>query len=353
MRIALAGFAASGKTTLFRWLTGVEPDAAAAIRGQIGVARLQDERLEWLAAQAHSRKVTPATLEFLDVPGLVSDDAKDNARRLASLREADALLLVLAAFREEPLGEYRRLVTELTLADLEIVSNRLQRLEALSRKGRPPAEREADQRERELLLRIRQALEQQADITLTAEENKLVRAFQLFALKPRMVLLNVSDRHVGSGNSPSQIPKDGVPQELLSLSPPPLLVPVELEWELSQLPEADRDTFASELGLASLGREEVLRRIFYGMGQIVFFTVNEEECRAWPIRSGTSVLQAAGLIHSDFEAGFIRAEVIPFEELRRAGSMKMKEARAHGLVRLEGKTYTVQDGDVIYILAHR
>lgn len=351
MRIALAGFAASGKTTLFRWLTGVEPDAAAAIRGQLGVARLQDERLEWLAAQAHSRKVTPATVEFLDVPGLVSDDAKDNARRLASLREADALLLVLAAFREEPLGEYRRLLSKLTLADLEIVSNRLQRVEALSRKGRSPAEREADQRERELLLRIQQALEQQADITLTAEENKILRTFQLFALKPRMVLLNISDRQMGSANSPGQMTDYGGGQELLSLHPPPLVVPVELEWEISQLPEADRDTFARELGLASLGREEVLRRIFYGLGQIVFFTVNEEECRAWPIRSSTSVLQAAGIIHSDFESGFIRAEVIPFEELRQAGSMK--EAKAHGLVRLEGKTYTVHDGDVIYILAHR
>jgi ribosome-binding ATPase YchF (GTP1/OBG family) len=341
MRVALTGFAGSGKTTLFRWLTGVQPDTAAGVRGQLGVARLHDERLQWLAAQAHSRKVTPATLEFLDVPGLVSEDTRDNARRLATLREADALLLVLATFREEPLAEYRRLQAELTLADLEIVSNRLQRLEALSRKGRCAAEREADERERGLLLRLQQALEQQSQVTLTPEESKLVRAFQLFSLKPQMVLLNTSE----------SLPESRLPVELLRLNPPPLAVPVQLEWELSQLPEAERESFARELGLERLGPDEVLRRIFYGLGQIVFFTMNEEECRAWPIRAGTPVVQAAGTIHSDFEAGFIRAEVIPFAELRKSGSLK--EAKAHGLVRLEGKTYAVQDGDVIYILAHR
>lgn len=342
MRIGLAGFAGSGKTTLFRWLTGVSPDASAA-RGQVGIARLADERLHWLGQLAHSRKVTPATIEFLDVPGLISEETKDNARRLACLREADALLLVLATFREEPADEYRRLLRELTLADLEILTNRLQRLEALARKGRSAAEREADERERTLLERLRQNLEQGvvAPITLPPEDEKQVRAFQLFALKPRMVLLNTSDSW----------PAERIPTQLASLQPPPLAVPVQLEWEVSQLPENERETFAQEFGLQSLGREEILRRIFYGLGQIVFFTMNEEECRAWPIRAGTTAVHAAGAIHSDFEAGFVRAEVIPFADLQRAGSMR--EAKARGLVRLEGKTYVVQDGDVIYILANR
>ncbi|GBD36854.1 Ribosome-binding ATPase YchF [bacterium HR36] len=342
MRVGLAGYAGSGKTTLFRWLTGVAPDTSAA-RGQMGIARLRDDRLTWLAQLAHSRQTTPATLEFFDVPGLVGDDPKDNARRLALLREADALLMVLAAFREDPVAEYRRLTAELTLADIEILNNRIHRLEALARKGRSSAEREADERERNLLQRLRHTLEQEPTwpITLVPEEEKQVRAFQLFALKPRLVLLNTEQSW----------PEERIPPPLASLRPSPLAVPVQLEWEVSQLPEEERETFAQEFGLQSLGRDEVLRRIFYGLGQIVFFTMNEQECRAWPIRAGSSVLQAAGTIHTDFAAGFIRAEVIPFSALQRAGSMK--EAKAHGLVRLEGKTYTVQDGDVIYILANR
>ncbi|MCS7015335.1 MAG: DUF933 domain-containing protein [Gemmatales bacterium] len=342
MRVGLAGFARSGKTTLFRWLTGVEPDKSV-VRGQIGVARLLDARLSWLAQLSHAKKVTPATLEFLDVPGLVTDAAKDNARRLALLREADGLLLVLAAFRDDPAVEYHRLLGELTLADLEIISNRLQRLEGLSRKARSAAEREADERERALLERLHQTLEgaPSAPLTLSGEEEKQVRAFQLFALKPRLVVINTNETW----------PMERLPQSLATLTPSPLVLPLQLEWEVSQLPEPDRETFAQELGLHSLGREEVLRRIFYGLGQMVFFTMNEEECRAWPISAGTSVVQAAGLIHSDFEAGFVRAEVIAFTELQRVGSLK--DAKARGLVRLEGKNYIVQDGDVIYILANR
>jgi len=342
MRVGLCGFAGSGKTTLFRWLTGVVPEPSAQ-RGQIGSARLPDDRLAWLARLGHSRKVTPATMEFLDVPGLIADDPKDNARRLAILREAEGLVLVLATFREEPAAEYHRLLAELTLADLEILTNRLHRLEALARKGRSAAEREADERERMLLERLRHALEQPTagPLQLSADEEKIVRAFQLFALKPRMVLLNTQESW----------PTDRIPAALASLHPPPLAVPVQLEWELTQLPEAERETFAQEFGLQSLGRDEVLRRIFYGLGQIVFFTVNEQETRAWPLRAGTTVVQAAGLIHSDFEAGFVRAEVISFAQLQQVGSLK--EAKARGLVRLEGKTYVVQDGDVIYILANR
>ncbi|MCS7167775.1 MAG: DUF933 domain-containing protein [Gemmatales bacterium] len=342
MRVGLAGYMGSGKTTLFRWLTGVTPEPSA-LRGQLGIARLPDERLEWLAQLAHSKKATPATLEFVDVPGLMTEDARDNPRRLAILRETVGLLLVLSAFREDPVAEYRRLISELALADLEILSNRIQRLEALARKGRSAAEREADERERALLQRLKQSLERDpaAHITLSNDEEKLVRAFQLFALKPRMVLLN-------TGESWSA---ERLPRPLAELQPTPLVVPVQLEWEVSQLPASEREAFAQELGLQSLGREEVLRRIYYGLGQIIFYTMNNEECRAWPLRAGTSVVKAAGTIHSDFEAGFVRAEVISYDALRRAGSMK--EAKAQGLVRLEGKNYIVQDGDVIYILANR
>jgi ribosome-binding ATPase YchF (GTP1/OBG family) len=259
------------------------------------------------------------------------------------LREADGLLVVLNGFSDtDPVKELEDFRAEIAFADLEIVTGRLQRLEALLKKPRPAKEREADLAEQELLKRIAAVLEagqSPLSLGLTEDQEKTIRSFQLLTLKTEMVFLNQAD-----ASTP-------IPPRLQALAPALVAAPVKLEMELSELPESDRTAFLSDLGLGGLSRDRVLRAIFSGMGQIVFLTVGEDECRAWPIRRGTPAQIAAGVIHTDLSAGFVRAEVVPYEDFRRLGSMK--EAKSHGVYRLEGKSYIVQDGDIMHILANK
>lgn len=343
MKVGLVGFAGSGKSTVFSWLTGVAPDPAAANRGQLAIAKVPDARLDWLSAHFRPRKTTYATLELVDTPGLLTGERSDNPRRLGILREADGLLVVVNGFSgTDPAKELEDFRAEIAFADLEIVTGRLQRLEILLKKPRPAKEREADVAEQELLKRIAAVLEagqSPLSLGLTEDQEKTIRSFQLLTLKTEMVFLNQAD-----ANTP-------IPPRLQALAPALLSAPVKLEMELSELSETDRGAFLTDLGLSGLSRDRVLQAIFSGMGQIVFLTVGEDECRAWPIRRGTPAQVAAGVIHTDLSAGFVRAEVVPYEEFRRLGSMK--EAKSHGVYRLEGKSYVVQDGDIMHILANK
>jgi GTP-binding protein YchF len=344
MKVGLVGYAGSGKSTVFQWLTGVKPDPAAAQRGQVGIARIPDARLDWLSAHFKPKKTTYATLEFVDTPGLLATERKDNPRRLAILREADGLLVVLAGFGGDPAQELRNFRDELVFADLEVVTGRIERLEAQLKKPKPAKEREADQREIDLLRRIVAALESgqsTATLGLTDEQEKAVRSFQLLTLKPELVLLNSAEDRIGQP----------LPDALRQLAPAAIQAPVKLEMELAELSPADRDAFMQELGLAGFSREVILRQIFSGMGMIVFLTIGEDECRAWAVRAGTTAVEGAGQIHTDLADGFVRAEVVTFDDFKRVGSLK--EAKTHGVYRLEGKTYLVQDGDIMHILAHK
>lgn len=345
MKVGLVGYSGSGKTTVFQWLTGATPDPAALQRGQLAVAKVPDERLDWLSSQFKPKKTTPTTLEFVDTPGLMTDERKDNPRRLAILREADGLVVVLGAFSgNDPAKELENFRAELAFADLEIITGRISRLEAQLKKPKPAKERDADQAELELLQRLSKALEngQSAlSLGLTEEQEKTIRSFQLLTLKTEMVLLNLGDAQVGQPISPA----------VLALAPHALAVPVKLELELAELPEADRAAFMADLGLKGFSRDATLRALFTGMGQIVFLTVGEDECRAWAIKKGTAAQQGAGAIHTDLSAGFVRAEVVAYEDFKRVGSMK--EAKNQGVYRLEGKTYLVQDGDIMHILANK
>jgi len=340
MKVGLAGFAGSGKSTVFQWLTGAVPDPSATNRGQIAIAWIPDQRLDWLSQHFKPKKTTYATLEIVDTPGLLATERKDNPRRLAVLREADGLLVVLAAFSGDPVAEFRRFRDELIFADVEVLTNRIEKLEAGGKKPRPLREREADQKEMELLKRIASALEAgnvPGRLRLSPEDEKVVRSFQLFTLKPMMAFLNLGDEQLSQPIPPA-----------LAEHLPTLKAAVKLELELAELPEADRQAFMAEMGLAELSRDRLLREIFYGMGRIVFFTVGEDECRAWAIPAGQPAQDAAGVIHTDLAAGFVRAEIVPFEQFKRVGSMK--EAKAQGVYRLEGKSYAVQDGDIMHIL---
>jgi ribosome-binding ATPase YchF (GTP1/OBG family) len=343
MKVGIVGFSGSGKSTVFQWLTGAKPDPAKVQLGQLGIADIPDERLAWLSARFHPRKTTPAKLEFLDTPGLLPTERRDNPRRLGILREADGLLVVLNGYSEEELaGQLLRFREELLFADLEIVTNRISRLEDQLKKPRPAKQRESDQQELALLQRVAAVFEQgqgAATLGLKEDEEKAIRSFQLLTLKPELALVNQGDDRVGQP----------LPPDLLAMAPNAIQAPARLERELEELPEEDRQAFMQELGVTGFARDTVLRSIFYAMGQIVFFTVGEDECRAWGIPRDADAVTGAAQIHTDLARGFVRAEVVSYADFQRVGSMK--EAKTHGAYRLEGKTYVVQDGDIMHVLA--
>jgi ribosome-binding ATPase YchF (GTP1/OBG family) len=343
MRVGIAGFSGSGKSTVFHWLTGVAPDPSRSQQGQVGKPAIPDARLDWLSAHFKPKKTTPAQLEFLDTPGLLATERRDNPRRLGIMRDAGGLLVVLGGYTGGDLAdELKRFREELLFADLEIVTGRVERLRDQLKKPRPAKQREADQAELEILERVIGVMEKgqgAADAGLKGDEEKLIRSFQLLTLKPELVLVNIGEDRIGQP----------LPADLRVLAPGAIQAPARLERELEELSEEDRQAFMADLKIGGFSRDEALRSIFHGMGQIVFFTVGEDECRAWPIPKGATSQEGAGEIHTDLAKGFVRAEVVTYEDFKKYGSMK--EAKQHGVYRLEGKTYVVQDGDTMHILA--
>src|SRR5262249_5352772 len=249
MKVGIAGFAGSGKSTVFHWLTGVKPDPAVSQRGQVGIAKIPDERLDWLSAQFNPKKTTPATIEFLDTPGLLpASERRDKPRRLAILREGDARLVVVTGYRGGNLAEeLRRFREELFFADLEIITNRISRLDDQFKKPKPGKEREADQAEHALLKRIVAVMEEgqtAATLGLKEEEEKTIRSFQLLTLKPELVLVNIGDDRIGKPP----------PADLLPLAPTAIQAPARLELELEDLGPEDRQAFMQDLGLSGFAR---------------------------------------------------------------------------------------------------
>jgi ribosome-binding ATPase YchF (GTP1/OBG family) len=343
MRVGIAGFAGSGKSTVFHWLTGVKSDPAKAQQGQLGKPDIPDERLDWLSAHFKPKKTTAGKLEFLDTPGLMSDERRDNPRRLAILRDCGGLMVILSGHSNSNLAdELRRFREELLFADLEVVLNRIDRLKDQLKKPRPPKVKEADQLELSLLQRVSEAMEKgqaASTVGLKEDEEKLIRSFQLLTLKRELVFVNIGDDRIGKP----------LPDDLLALAPTALAAPAKLEIELGDLSEEDRNAFMEEMKLTGFGHDEVLRAIFTAMNNIVFFTVGEDECRAWPVPKGATAVEGAGEIHTDLSRGFVRGEVVSYADFHKLGSMK--EAKLHGVYRLESKTYVIQDGDIMHILA--
>lgn len=335
MQVGIVGFAGSGKSTLFELLTGARPDPGKIHSGQVGVATLSDSRLDYLAQLHQPKKITPATVEFLDTPGLMAGSHADNPQRLALIREGDALLIVLAGFAGgDPSAELSSFREEMLFADLGVVTNRVERLEASAKKPRP--DREALAKELELVKTIQAVLEEGktvASLELTGEDKKPLRSFGLLTDKPQVVVLNAPQGH-------------GITEALRALAPEALSIDAKLELELSQLDAEERTAFMADLGITELGRDRIIRSAYDAVGIITYFTAGDPEVRGWNLERGSSAVEAAGKIHTDLAKGFIRAEVTAFDHLREAGSVK--EAKARHLQRLEGKDYVVKDGDVIY-----
>jgi GTP-binding protein YchF len=340
MKVGIVGFSQSGKSTLFQALTGAAPDPSAGLKGQIGVAAVEDSRLDFLTEMYKPKKRTPTKVDFIDTPGLIRGEKADNPQRLATLRNADGLLVVLDGFSsdESPAGQLQRFREELLFADFEVVSNRIEKLEAGSKKPKPQAERDRDAKEladfKAMAARL-EAGETLVGMDLSKELETSIKSFQLFSLKPELVVLNArEDRATAAPDS-----------TLLALNSQVVVAAAKLELDLAQLEGDDRTMFMAELGVKELAKERIIQAAYSVVGLISFLTAGEDECRAWTIRRNTPAVEAAGKIHSDIQKGFIRAEVVAFDDLKRLGSMK--EVRAKGLQRLEGKEYVVQDGDII------
>jgi ribosome-binding ATPase len=343
MKVGIAGFAGSGKSTVFHWLTGVAPDGARSQQGQLAKPEVPDERLEWCANLFKPKKKTLAKIEFLDTPGLDMMERRDNARRLGILRDASGLLVILSGHAGGNLAdEYRKFRDECLIADLEIVTNRADRLTDVLKKPRPPKEKEKDQLELDVLKKVQTTLEANLPASkahLKDDEEKVIRSLALLTLKKQLVFVNQGEDGIGKP----------LPADLLEVAPDALGAPAKLELELEELSEEDRKAFMADLGIVGFSRGDTVRKIFGGMGQIVFFTVGEDECRSWAIPKGANAAEAAGEIHTDLMRGFIRGEVVSYADFHRLGSMK--EAKSNGVYRQESKTYIVQDGDIMNVLA--
>lgn len=340
MKVGLVGYQSSGKTTLFQWLTGLRADPSASHRGQSAVVPLPEPRLEKLAQIYHSKKITPAGLELVDTPGL-SRSHQGNPARLALIREADCLVLVLAAYDgSDPWADYRRLEEDFLLADMEIVSGRIHRIEESLKKPLPKTEKEQLVHEKNALAPILEAMESGQpfqETQMTEQQRRITRSFRLLTEKKRFLLVNTADDETD-------------PQRWVRSAPPEWpcwAVPLDLQWELSQMSPEDREAFEKEMGLQGTDKAHLLHALREASGQILFFTCNEREVRAWLLPKGGTALEAAGQIHTDMARGFIRVDVMSADDLLRLGSER--QMKAQHLVRSEHKDYPVQNGDVLYI----
>ena len=355
LRAGLIGFPSSGKTSLFQLVTSAReaPRASGRSDANVGVSRVPDERLDHMTALFNPRKRVPATVEFADIAGV--GGARTGAQALldvAPFRNADALLHVVRMFRDpavphpagsvDPARDVRAMEDELILADLGVVERRLERLERDLKKGNSAELR----REQEILHRCREALEAGGSLRaleLAGDDAKRLRGFQFLSAKPLLLVLNLDEADLPKADDAVRMA--GLETFMSGAATRAVPICAKIELEIAQLDSSDASAFMSDLGLRESGLDRVIRASYDLLGYISFFTVGEDECRAWSIPRDTQAVLAAGEIHSDISRGFIRAEVVRYEHLLARGTLAA--CRDHGELRLEGKEYVVLDGDVI------
>jgi GTP-binding protein YchF len=361
MEIAIIGLPQSGKTTVFNAATrGAAQVAAYANKPNIGVAKVPDQRLDVLDGIFRPRRKVSAEVTYVDIPAAPEGLGKTqgiSGEYLNLLQRADALLIVARAFEDpsvphvaDSIDAFRDIDTmlyELTFADLEILERRLARV-ADSFKGARVSERDALNKEQASLQRIKSALEAGTHVRdqgVTDDERRLLAGFQLLMAKPLLIVVNVGEDQL------ADIPE--IEQRLSSEVETPRIRTAalcgKLEMELAQMEPAEEAEFRQSLGVTGeSGLSRMIRLSYEALDLISFLTVGDDEVRAWPITRGTVAVKAAGKIHSDLERGFIRGEVVSYEDLTKCGSLA--EARKHGVLRQEGKTYVVKDGDIMHVL---
>ncbi|HET9344488.1 MAG TPA: redox-regulated ATPase YchF [Candidatus Limnocylindrales bacterium] len=367
MQIAIVGLAGAGKTTVFNTLTRghAETGGFGGLELHVGVVKVPDERLDRLAEIFKPKKVVHADVTYVDLPapppsseGRVGAEELP-AEHLARLRESDALLHVVRAFEDDahphPEGsvdarrDLDRLDFEFVIADLALVDRRLERLKTSGRHG-SPAEREANEREEAVLARLKEALEAGTpirDVELDDGEEKAIRGFRFLTQKPVLVLVNVGESDLPRAGQIVDTVAAGYDHRQAMLDS----LSARIEMELGELEPEEAGAFMEELGIAESSLDRVIGLSYRLLGLISFLTAGPDEVRAWPIRDGSTAVDAAGAIHTDLAKGFIRAETVSYDDLLALGSMA--EARKAGKLRSEGKTYRVRDGDVVEILFSR
>jgi len=364
LKLAIVGLSNSGKTTIFNALTGqnIETTIYPTVSGEpnLGVVKVPDFRVDRLAEIYKPKKTTYATVEYIDYIGLTKGDIAQNRKVFDLIKDADAIVHVVRAFEDgsvphpmnevNPLRDIETLELELIFGDLEFIEKRLVRMEEASRKGKKP--NEADRR---LLLKCREALEREIplrDITFDEEEQRVMRPLQFISIKPEVVVINIGEGDLNTDkalnlqrDAEKYFADKGISEttEVVSLCG-------KIEMEIAQLNPDEARAFLDDLGIKEPALNKLIHVSYDLLGLISFLTCGEDEVRAWTIKRGTNAQQAAGKIHSDIERGFIRAEVIGFDDFISAGSMAA--ARDRGLLRLEGKTYEVKDGDIINFRFH-
>jgi hypothetical protein len=364
VQVAIVGLAGSGKTTVFNTLTRghAETGGFGGLTVNVGVVKVPDERLERLTVLFKPRREVPADVTYIDIPappsatdgGAGANDLPADA--LARLRNADALLHVVRAFEDPAVAhpdgsvdarrDLERFELELVLADLAVAEKRLEKLRTTGRHG-TPAEREANEREGKVLERIVPALSSGLpirDLGLAEDEAKVIRGYRFLTEKPVLVLANIGEADLPRANEVVAALTAGYEHRQTLLD----ALSARIEMEVGELDEESAAVFREELGLTESSLDRVIRLSYRLLGLISFFTAGPDETRAWTIHDGDDAVAAAAAIHTDLARGFIRAEVVLCEDLLTLGSMA--EARRHGKLRSEGKSYRVRDGDVVEIL---
>jgi GTP-binding protein YchF len=345
MIAAFLGAIGSGKSTLLAAISGRQMGHSGSVQIEEVIAQVPDERLDWLFGRYKPKKKVNATIDCLDLPGMSSADDHSRAaakRLLEQVRTSELLVLVIRAFdrsgiKAEPLKELSELMTELLLADLGLVETRIEKLQKQLHK---PTQDHAKQKvELAIYLKLRQTIESEKPIKTaikTPEEIELVKSLGFLTLKPIVVVFNTAE------NNPLQTFDTA---GILDSTVPAISVCAEIEYEISQLDEASRVDFMKDLGISEPAVNKFVRSCYSALGLITFLTIGDEQARAWPIKAGTTAVEAAGKIHSDIARGFIRAETMHFDDLKKLGDEKA--VKAGGKMRLEGKNYIIQDGDII------
>jgi GTP-binding protein YchF len=355
LRAALIGFPSSGKSTLFQLMTATREAPRSKGDVVIGISKVPDPRLDRLTAMFNPRKRVPATVEFTDIVAAARTGAQTLVD-VAGYRNADALVHVVRAFRDDavphaagsvdPARDAQVMEDELILADLGVIERRQERIEKDLKKGKSPE----IEKERYLVQRCRTALEEGVPLRaleLVGEDVRRLSGFQLLSAKPLLLVVNVDEGDLAdvAAGIARVAERTALSSFLARAATSAVAVCAKIELEIAQLDTTDAAAFLADLGLSESGLDRVIRASYDLLGYVSFFTVGEDECRAWSIPRDTAAQLAAGEIHSDIARGFIRAEVVTYDALIARGSMGA--CREHGEVRLEGKEYLVQDGDII------
>ena len=359
MKLGVVGLPNVGKSTLFNAITHAGAEAAnypfCTIEPNVGIVAVPDERLDKLAALYNSKKITHTFLKFVDIAGLVKGASKGEGlgnQFLANIREVDAIVHVVRCFENtnivhvdgsiDPMRDIETINLELIFSDLEVLERRIAKTVKLSRNDKTAA------KELDLLNRVKAHLEEnklaKSFVTDDEDEQAWLAGYNLLTAKPVIFAANVSEDDLaddGASNAGVQAVREYAAQENCEV----FVVCAEIEEEISQLDDDEKKMFLDDLGLKESGLEKLIKASYHLLGLISYLTAGEPEVRAWTITKGTKAPQAAGKIHSDFERGFIRAEVVSYDDLIACGSHAA--AKEKGLIRLEGKDYVVQDGDIM------